>query len=118
MGSLTRPMGMLCAAVLIGGCGGRTAAPTPEDISAALRKAVEVKRPALAAPDDDERAHHVWQEEQRFYRQNGYQLVWTDGKRPRRQVDGLIAALRAAADEGLEPADYRVDELDAARTKP
>ena len=79
-----------------------------------LRTAVEAKGPTFVV-DDEERGHHLWREEQRFYKQNGYQLVWSDGKRPRGQIEGLVRALRAAGEDGLEPADYHVDELDAAR---
>jgi murein L,D-transpeptidase YcbB/YkuD len=91
------------------------AKPTAPDLSAALRAAVQARTPSFAVVEDDERGHHLWQEEQRFYKQNGYQLVWSDGKRPRGQVDGLIRALRGAGDEGLESGDYHVDDLDAAR---
>jgi murein L,D-transpeptidase YcbB/YkuD len=85
------------------------------DLSAALRTAVDAKSPPFAPGDDSERGHQVWREEQRFYKQNGYRLVWSDGKRPRSDVDGLIRALRSAGEHGLEPADYHADELDAAR---
>ena len=96
------------------GCGSH-AKPTAPDVSTALRTAVEAKAPSFTVVDDGERGHHLWQEEQRFYKQNGYQLVWSDGKRPRGQVEGLIRTLGSAGDDGLEPADYHVDELDAAR---
>jgi murein L,D-transpeptidase YcbB/YkuD len=109
---------VLCSALVLAGCGSRAAKPTDADVSAALRTALEARRPALAMVEDDERGHHLWQEEQRFYKQNGYQLAWSDGKRPRGQIEGLVNALRAAGDDGLEPADYRVDELEAARRGP
>jgi murein L,D-transpeptidase YcbB/YkuD len=110
---------MLCLAIAAGACDrARAQKPTEEDVSAALRTAVQAKRPTAVPVADDERGHHVWQEEQRFYSQNGYQLVWSDGKRPRGQMEGLVRALRSAGDEGLEPADYHVDELDAARRRP
>jgi len=88
------------------------------DISAAVRTAVDAKAPGFALAEDGERGHQLWQEEQRFYKQNSYRLAWSDGKRPRSQVEGLIRALRAAGEDGLEPADYHVDELDAARKAP
>jgi murein L,D-transpeptidase YcbB/YkuD len=91
-----------------------TRAPAPPDSSAALRAVVDGK-PAAFVNEDGERGHQVWEEEQRFYRQHGYQVAWTDGKRAHGQLEGLIRALRAAGEDGLEPADYHVDELDAAR---
>src|SRR5437016_9827945 len=90
-----------------------TPPPAPPDASSALQTAIQAK----SAPyvDDGERGRHSWQEAQRFYKQNGYQLAWSDGKRPRGTLDGLIAAVRAADQDGLEPGDYQIDELDAAR---
>jgi murein L,D-transpeptidase YcbB/YkuD len=110
---LGRSATLLVGALALAGCS-RAAKPTEPDLSTALRTAVEAKAPAFIV-DNDEREHHLWREEQRFYKQNGYQLVWSDGKRPRGQIEGLVRALRAAGEDGLEPADYHVDELDAAR---
>jgi murein L,D-transpeptidase YcbB/YkuD len=92
------------------------AAPTPADVAdtrAALERALQPKRPTFAARDGD-RGHHVWQEVRRFYTANGDQLVWSDGRRPSGTFDSLVRALHAADLEGLDPADYRVDELAAA----
>jgi murein L,D-transpeptidase YcbB/YkuD len=105
---------LIVALVTLAACESR-AKKTDVDASAAVRAAVEAKSPSFAAADDGERGHQVWLEEQRFYKQNGYRLVWSDGKRPRAHVDGLIRALRSAGEHGLEPADYQVDALDAAR---
>jgi len=84
-----------------------------DQLGSALQTAVKAKTAPFV--DDSERGRHAWQEAQRFYKQNGYQLVWSDGNRARGTLDGLIAAVRAADQDGLEPADYRVDELAAAR---
>jgi len=75
----------------------------------ALRAAVERKtRPPYVTGDRDT---HVWQEARRFYKQNDYSLVWSDGSRPRAALDSLITAVRAADQEGLVPGDYGIDEL-------
>src|SRR4051812_9582386 len=92
----------------------RHASKTDDSISAALRGAVESKQPGLVA-DDGHRGRDVWKEEQRFYRQSGYQLAWSDGRRVRGDFDGLLRALRTADQDGLDPAEYRVADLDAAR---
>jgi murein L,D-transpeptidase YcbB/YkuD len=103
-------------AFVIAGCGSRT--PRPEEVTAnqrAVRTAVESKTPPPALAATDERAHQVWQDAQRFYQQNGYALVWSDGKTARPQMDGLIRAIHAADQEGLDPADYGADELGRIR---
>jgi murein L,D-transpeptidase YcbB/YkuD len=108
----TRWLALVVTAASLASCS-RNHAPTDEAVSAALHSAVDAKRPSFSAADG-ERGHQVWQEAQRFYRQNGYQLVWSDGTRARAPFDALLRALHAADREGLEPSDYRVAELDAA----
>jgi murein L,D-transpeptidase YcbB/YkuD len=90
-----------------------TPPPTPTGTSSALKSAIIAKSAAFL--DEGERGRHAWQEAQRFYKQNGYQLAWSDGAHPRAALDGLITAVRAADQDGLEPGAYHVDELDAAR---
>jgi murein L,D-transpeptidase YcbB/YkuD len=90
-----------------------TPPPTSPDTSSALKSAITARRAAFV--DEGDRARHAWQEAQRFYKQNGYQLAWSDGARPRPALDGLMSAVRAADQDGLEPGDYHVDELEAAR---
>jgi murein L,D-transpeptidase YcbB/YkuD len=112
----THPVRLLALALwatTIASCSTREPVHTDDDTSAALRAAVDAKRPSFIA-DDGERGHQVWREAQRFYRQNGYQLAWSDGTRARAPFDALLRALHAADREGLEPSDYRVAELDTA----
>jgi murein L,D-transpeptidase YcbB/YkuD len=91
----------------------RTSGPSTPETSSALEAAMKAGRASFG--DEGDRARHAWHETQRFYKQSGYQLAWSDGKRPRRALDDLIGAVRAADQDGLEPGDYHVDELDAAR---
>ena len=46
-----------------------------------------------------------------FYEQRGYAPAWSDEKGLLPAADDLLAALAAAGDEGLNPADYRTDLL-------
>jgi murein L,D-transpeptidase YcbB/YkuD len=90
-----------------------TPSPTPPDTSSALKSAISARSAAFV--DEGDRGRHAWQDAQRFYKQNGYQLAWSDGTHARAALDGLINAIRAADQDGLEPGDYHVDSLDAAR---
>jgi len=92
----------------------RHASKTDDSISAALRGAVDSKQPGRVA-DDGDRGREVWKEEQRFYRQSGYQLAWSDGRRVRANFDALLRALRAADRDGLDPAEYHLADLEAAK---
>jgi L,D-transpeptidase YcbB len=101
--------------ILLGACRHSSQTPEAPQLSAAqagIRSLIEsTTRPAYVAADD--RGTHVWQETQRFYKQNGYAAMWSDGRRLRPQAGALVRALRAATREGLDPADYGVDELSA-----
>jgi murein L,D-transpeptidase YcbB/YkuD len=105
----------LVAALASGHCS-RSSSSTPhpaQDASSALRTAITAKTASFV--EDGERGRHAWHEAQRFYTQNGYHLAWSDGTRPRATLDGLIAAVRAADQDGLEPGTYHADGIDAAR---
>ena len=68
----------------------------------------------MLAPRNERSLRHARPDQLSVYKQNGYQLAWSDGTRPRPTIDGLITAVRAADQDGLEPPTYHVDELDAA----
>jgi murein L,D-transpeptidase YcbB/YkuD len=106
---------ILSLVISVAACRGRESrVQTPPEADAALAATVETeRRPAFVGNNDS--AHHVWQEERRFYRQNGRHLIWSDGRRLQSGADGLLRAIRAADQEGLNPADYRVDAIAAYR---
>jgi murein L,D-transpeptidase YcbB/YkuD len=65
--------------------------------------------------DRGEFGNRLWAIEQQFYEAREYTPAWIDGDRPTPQLDQLLEVLRSAAQHGLEPADYGVDDLHAAR---
>ena len=107
---------LIAIATLICGLAVASCGPSKREQAAArdaLRAAVERKtRPPYVTGDRDT---HVWQETRRFYKQNDYSLVWSDGSRPRAALDSLIKAVGAADQEGLVPADYGIQELTRVR---
>ena len=103
---------------LILAAAGCSRAPGPEARAAyqqALRAVLESKAPPPGYAVADNRGRRVWRDTQRFYEQNGHVLAWSDGKTPRTPMDGLVRAVRAADQDGLEPAEYGADELDRIR---
>jgi murein L,D-transpeptidase YcbB/YkuD len=88
-------------------------APAKADTSSALQRAVQAKDATFV--EQSERGRHAWHEAQRFYKQNGYQLAWSDGKRPDKTVAALLTAVHDADRDGLEPSDYGAGDLDAVR---
>ena len=103
----------LTVAVSIAACE-RKPALSNEVVHDALTQALHAKRPAFD-PDTSKRSRRVWQETRRFYERQGLHLAWSDGRKPRPVVDGLLQALRAADREGLDPSAYDTAGLDAAR---
>lgn len=107
----------LAVAITIGAAGcGSVSTPQPQspDTTEKMRVAVESPKPPAAAAVDDH-GHHVWKQTKRFYDQTGYHLAWSDGRKLRPQTAGLVNAIHAATADGLDPADYGVDRLDALR---
>jgi murein L,D-transpeptidase YcbB/YkuD len=47
-----------------------------------------------------------------FYRERNYRLLWSDDNGRKQRADELIDAIASAADEGLDPAEYYLDEID------
>jgi murein L,D-transpeptidase YcbB/YkuD len=48
-----------------------------------------------------------------FYRRNGYRPVWLDGEIASPKVHDLLDAVRAARKDGLHPADYHLEAIEA-----
>jgi murein L,D-transpeptidase YcbB/YkuD len=84
--------------------GNRSAGPVP---NSAIAAAIDAKTPPPFVPHD-RHARDVWQEERRFYKERGFRLAWSDGEKPASHVAALSRAIERAADEGLDPADYRI----------
>jgi L,D-transpeptidase YcbB len=81
------------------------ASPAPADrASQILRARLGAPQPAGAAAD--RRTADVWKAVRRLYETTGYEAVWLDDGRPRREIAALQEAVRHAADDGLNPADY------------
>src|SRR4029450_10589770 len=97
----------------LAGCA-RKPALRDEVVRDRLTHALAAKRPPFD-PENSKRTRRVWDETRRFYEANGTQLAWSDARKPRPTVAGLVRALRAADREGLGAADYDVSGLDAAR---
>src|SRR5439155_566706 len=80
----------------------------------AISAAIEAKTAPPFVPRDRTK-RNVWQEEQRFYKQRGARPAWSDGSRLASSADALARAIRAADQDGLDPADYGADSIDALR---
>jgi L,D-transpeptidase YcbB len=73
------------------------------------------KRPQFVLRGDVEIAS--WKETQAFYRQRGFQPAWIQigwfgGRRVRSEGAALLECLRDARQDGMDPAEYPVDELE------
>jgi L,D-transpeptidase YcbB len=88
------------------GTSGRTEMTVTDALNAA-------KSPVFVTPDAD--GARLWKLTRQFYQKRGDAPAWIDDRKPRRQMDDLIAALQAADREGLDPALYNVSTLSTLR---
>jgi murein L,D-transpeptidase YcbB/YkuD len=108
MAKLTRAtMVVATIAVLAAGCGRANRADTAA-ASPAIAAAVDANTPPRFVTHE-RRGRQVWETEQRFYRDRGARLAWSDGKKPGAAAAALGRAIDRAADEGLDAADYRIN---------
>lgn len=64
-----------------------------------------------------ELGRRLWASEQEFYRKRGHLPAWIDGDKPTPQLDALLQAIGDADLHGLDPRDYDVNALRAARAQ-
>jgi murein L,D-transpeptidase YcbB/YkuD len=86
----------------------QTPAAAPAPAEDALKQIIEEGNPAYldwsTALADRERIG-------KFYQDNGYRLLWSDGEKPTAAAIVLLQELRQAAARGLEPEDYPGNRL-------
>src|ERR1041385_8249060 len=99
------------AALVLGLCACTHARPAER--STALENALRGRTAPFASSGNG--APAIWRDEQRFYQQNDYRLIWIDGRRPGPAMAALVRALRASDEEGLDPRRYGVDAIDSLR---
>jgi L,D-transpeptidase YcbB len=110
---------MLAAAVVFSVACGRTPRQGGSDgpASQILRARLASPRPPAYAAGDA-KAAETWKDVRRLYETSGYQPVWLVNGRARREIGVLRDAIRRAAEDGLDPAEYDVgaaQTLEAAR---
>ncbi|MGZ0188238.1 MAG: L,D-transpeptidase family protein [Alphaproteobacteria bacterium] len=85
---------------------GLLVAPTltiePIGFAAEILEALETTDPLASGNAGEPIAAAVRQ----FYSDRAYRPIWTDGKAPLDRAKSLLAAVLAAAEDGLEPSDY------------
>jgi murein L,D-transpeptidase YcbB/YkuD len=111
------PLALLALALpaLLAGCRRYPAAeePIPAEVTRLVHDTVE----ARALPADLRRNAvrlRAWRDLCKFYRARGYLPAWSDGRGPLPRADELLRAIDAAAGDGLDPGQYRRQELASA----
>lgn len=99
--------------VIVGTAGlalGCASAQTRDEVNTRLEKTLTASaRPAYVTKDAE--GKKLWALTKQFYEGRGYEPAWLDGTNPRPRMRGLLAALSAAEDEGLDPELYNVSLL-------
>jgi L,D-transpeptidase YcbB len=76
-----------------------------------VRAEIDARRPPqYVTPDRD--GTRLWRITREFYRKRAFTPAWLDDGRPESQMDQLVAAIRAANDDGLDPALYGATHLE------
>jgi L,D-transpeptidase YcbB len=101
----------LAAAVAAAGCGENAAQQT--EVRTSLQRSLAQARPPYVTADAEGRK--LWKLTQQFYERRQHAPAWIKGTAPLPHVAGLIAALNAASDEGLDPQLYNVSLLEQKR---
>ncbi|HET7698598.1 MAG TPA: L,D-transpeptidase family protein [Vicinamibacterales bacterium] len=115
----TRLAAAAIAAALIAGCGDRgkradegaagTSGSDPRTVTSVLAEGT----PAFVGRDAE--GGRLWKLTRQFYQKRGDAFAWIEDRKPRREMDELIAVLQAADREGLDPALYNVQLLTSRR---
>ena len=96
-----------CAGIQLGGSDRRT------EMDGALRTALTGKAPAYVAHDPE--GQRLWKHTKAFYEKREFAPAWIENAKVGPQLDALIAAVREADREGLDPQLYNVSMLEQRR---
>ena len=97
--------GVLATLILAAACTGSE--EKEAQIRSALREALAGSgRPSFVTADAE--GKRLWKQTRDFYDARGFAPAWIEGTAPGPQIEGLVAALRAAAADGLDPQLYNV----------
>lgn len=90
---------------------GQQAPPPIDSVREQIRTRVEAERRGLDGLDVRGTAVHTSASALQFYEQRGFDPAWLAENEPTPAVDSLLAALRRADREGLDPNDYHVERI-------
>jgi murein L,D-transpeptidase YcbB/YkuD len=99
-----------CGRLRMGG-DGRPPGGAPD---ALLQQAIQSARPPAFVSGDKE-GTRLWQQTRKLYEKRAFAPAWIEGRSPSRHMDALIAALRGADREGIDPELYGVGILEQRR---
>ncbi len=88
-----------------------------EDVREHIRTRVEAERRGLEPFDVRDGGIHTSASVMPFYENRNFAPVWIDSDGPTAAVDSLLAALRQADREGLNPRDYHVETISSLQRK-
>jgi murein L,D-transpeptidase YcbB/YkuD len=85
-----------------------------EEALAAAKSGIQstLRSPRHPLVGSDKRARLAWNDTRQFYEHRDDAPVWSDGRKANGRADELARAIRAAGQDGLDPADYDVAPID------
>src|SRR6476619_4768806 len=117
----SRRLAILCTLLLVSSACGRPRPPAAnsggtaaDPFDAAMRHVLQsVRHPTFVT--NDKEGTRLWQQTRAFYEKRRFAAAWIEDGAPRKQMDALIAALRDADREGIDPELYGVGVLEQRR---
>ncbi len=113
---LTRVLVLAAALAGTSACGRMQsgAGKAPDDADAPLRRALQAAGQPAFVTNDKEGAR-LWRGTRTFYEKRAFAPAWISNGSPRKQMDALIGAIRAADAEGIDPELYGASLLEQRR---
>src|SRR4051794_9796857 len=118
----SRRLVIVCAILLASAACGRPQPPAgkggtaADPFDASLRQVLQSARhPAFVTHDKE--GTRLWQQTRTFYEKRQFAPAWIEGGAPRKRMDALIAAVRAADREGIDSEVYGVGLLEQRRNE-
>ena len=117
MRTIRRVAAAILVAAVTAGCGEKRAEPGAVGTSGrgveTTTAVLDGRTPPFVGRDAE--SGRLWKLTRQFYQKRGDAFAWIDDRKPRKEMDELIAVLQAAEREGLDPALYNVSTLTARR---
>jgi murein L,D-transpeptidase YcbB/YkuD len=111
-----QPVCFLCLCICAAIASGCSHLRQDQEALAAAKRAIHsaLESPRHPFVGNDKRARRAWDDTRQFYERRDEAPAWSDGRNATGRAEELARTVRAAGQDGLDPADYDVSPIDPA----